>query len=66
MLWVFGVFFWFLFGCVWYCVGTVQLLFCLRVVSVGCGWLWLAARGFPCVGVVFWVCISAPFGMNRS
>ena len=27
---MFGVFFWFLFGFVWYCLGTVQLLFCLR------------------------------------
>jgi hypothetical protein len=41
LLWVFGVFFWFLFNCVWYCIGTVQPLFCLRVVSVGFGgWGW--------------------------
>ena len=27
------------------------------------GWGWLLG-GFPFVGAVFWVCISAPFGMN--
>jgi len=57
-------------------VFLVPFLFCL-VLSVYCsatvlleGWacgLGLAAGGegvFPCVGVVFWVCICAPFGMN--
>jgi hypothetical protein len=53
LLWVFGVFFRFVFGCVWCCLGTVQPLFCFR------GW----ACGLWGVGAVFLVCISAPFGM---
>jgi hypothetical protein len=30
LLFGFGLFFWFVFCSVWYCLGTVQLLFCLR------------------------------------
>ena len=55
MLYVFGVFFWFVFGFVWYCLGTVQLLFCLMVGLVRCGGLGLAAGGFFLVlGRCFW------------
>ena len=46
------------FGLVWYCLGAVQPLFCLRVVSVGCGGLWLVAGDegvFPWgLGRCFW------------
>ena len=60
MLWVFGVFLWFLFGWVWYWLGTVQLLFCLRGWACGLwgGWGWLlGVRGF-----FFW---GGVFGMHK-
>ena len=53
-------------GLFWCCLGAEWPMDGLR--GCLCG-LWLVAGGeggFPCVGVVFLVCISAPFGMDRS
>ena len=58
---VFLVCFWFCLVLSGYCSATVLLD------GWACALWWVGAgcwRVFPCVGAVFLVCISAPFGMN--